>query len=94
MSTMHSTFPTRYEYFEAWLTPEEWATWKRYTHLPSSRRKEYLNEQIDFDNMLESEVEDEFRDMINAYLDWSDTPQGNAHWNDVWYSRQRPIRTL
>jgi hypothetical protein len=103
---MHRTSPSRYEYFEAWLTPKEWATWKKYSlyhfrdmhepifdGVPQRKRTEYLNEQIDFDNMLESEAEDEFRDMIDHYLRWRDTPQGVEHWQGV-AQRTRPIRTL
>ena len=85
---------TRYDYFETWLTREEWATWKKHTHLTPSRRKEYLNEDIDFDNMTEGQVDDEFMDMINGYIDWSDTPQGHAYWREIYFERREPIRTL
>ncbi len=94
MSTMHRTFPTRYEYFEAWLTPEEWATWKRYNPATPSRRKNYLNERLDFDSMTESEVDNDFMNMINEHMVWSDTPQGHPYWREVWLERRAPIRTL
>ncbi len=84
---------TRYEYFEAWLTPKEWATWKKHTYLTSSSRKAYLSQEIDFDNMLECEIQDDFVEMIDGQLSWSNTPQGLDYWQRV-AERGRPIRTL
>lgn len=84
---------TRYDYFETWLTPMEWATWKKYTYLRPSGRKSYLNENIDFVNMTKDQIEKDFTDMIDHKLDWSETPQGHLYWSNV-YSRTEPVRTL
>jgi len=85
---------TRYEYFETWLTTEEWKEWKTHTRLSPSRRKTYLDQEIDFDNMLESEVDDEFKEMINDCLCWCNTPSGHSYWREIWEERRAPIRTL
>lgn len=104
MSMFEHTFPTRYEYFEAWLTPKEWATWKRYSlqHFAeitdSDRgakelRTKYLNRKHDFDGMPRSQVRLLFETMIDKYLTWRNTPEGLDYWQDV-AQRTRPIRTL
>ena len=104
MSMFEHTFPTRYEYFEAWLTPREWATWKRYSlyyfaEITDSDRKakelrtEYLNRRHNFNSMPRSEVQILFETMIDEYLTWRNTPEGLDHWQMV-ARRIRPIRTL
>lgn len=96
---------TRYELFEAWLTPREWATWKQYCLRRIMRvnavsrdtakaiRKRYLNEQVTIDMNNEHEVYDEWDHMTNHYLRWTDTPQGHNYWSNV-NSRTAPVRTL
>jgi len=104
MSMFEHTFPTRYEYFEAWLTPTEWATWKRYSlqhfaEITDSDREakelrtEYLNRKHDFDGMPRSQVRLLFEIMIDQYLTWRNTPEGLDYWRRV-AIRTRPIRTL
>jgi len=93
MSAMHRTSPSRYEYFEAWLTPKEWATWKKYTTLSVSQRDSYLRAEIPFNPNNHPEVCDAWDDMINYNLRWIGTPQGQDYWQSV-AERTRPIRTL
>ena len=105
MSAMHSTSPSRYEYFEAWLTPKEWATWKRHSvegfqrlfsctqSEARDRRNEYLNEGFPFEDFTTDTIQYMFGTLIDRYLRWRDTPQGADYWQSV-AERTRPIRTL
>ena len=95
---------TRYELFEAWLTPKEWATWKKHSlrrfmeihavslHTAKGIRKRYLNEQITIDLSSSFEVNEEWDDMTNRHLRWVATPQGHSYWSSV-NNRSEPIRT-
>lgn len=98
---------TRYEYFEAWLTPKEWATWKRYSlrrfsqlyghgtmNLIEARakRKWYLcEEQVNLSTSRD--INDEWDDMTNRLIRWADTPQGHSYWERV-NARTRAVRVL
>jgi len=105
MSAMHRTSPSRYEYFEAWLTPKEWAAWKKHSvecfqHLfactqseARTRRDEYLNEGFPFESFPTNTIRYMFETMIDRYLTWILTPQGLGYWQRV-AERTRPIRTL
>jgi hypothetical protein len=96
---------TRYEFFEAWLTPKEWAEWKkhsvkRFRHMyglnlqeARARRKNYLNSQLYFDVTDRPRVLDEWDDMTNRHIHWRDTTQGHNHWSQV-NSRTAPCRVL
>ena len=96
---------TRYEFFEGWLTPDEWRTYKKHSvsrfsqrysvpHSEARReRDEYLRREHDFEGMTQSCINRIFDSMINDHLYWGDTPQGIDHWSEV--SRRRsPIRRL
>ena len=93
---------TRYEYFEKWMTTEEWRTWKelsppifkRNFGLPTLReakakRREYLMEEVNYTTA--SHAANGFSTMINMYLRWTDTPQGHVHWSHL-IDRTHPIR--
>ena len=96
---------TRYELFEAWLTPKEWATWKKHSvtrfmringtsrDTAKERRKMYLNEQVNIDVNDTCKLSDEWDDMTNKYIRWDDTPQGHSYWERV-NRRFQPVRTL
>lgn len=94
---------TRYEYFEKWMTHEEWETWKRLSpsrfksvhELPNLRearlrRKSYLNKQVEY--VCIGDAIDDFQTMVNMYLHWSETPQGHSHWYVIHNERTNPIR--
>ena len=96
---------THQEYFEAWLTPKEWATWKKHS-LPhfmrrygvsyreaKVKRKEYLNYVHDYSSWHALSAGSIFSSMIDGLLTWRDTPQGREYWAQV-YERRAPIRTL
>lgn len=93
---------TRYEYFEKWMTTNEWREFKeQFPHLyrrnidrcsvlrAIAKRKEYLSQEVAF----HSEGSDirEFNNMTNMYVCWIDTPQGYAHWA-ILNNRTGPIR--
>lgn len=93
---------TRYEYFEKWMTHEEWKTWKQLSpprfkamhDLPTLReakakRQQYLMEEVSFPNS--STAANDFSNMTNMYLRWMDTPQSHYHWSEV-NNRTNPIR--
>jgi len=106
MSTLQRTSLSRYEYFEAWLTPKEWATWKKHSIAcfqrtfsctegeAKTRRNQYLNQDdFPFEAMATSDIQYMFESMIDRYLTWRNTPQGLDYWQGV-AERTRPIRTL
>jgi len=105
MSMIEHTFPTRYEYFEAWLTPKEWAVWKKgsiakimynnsVTESEAKKmRKKYLEERHDFEGIRTATRNIMFEVMIDEYLIWRNTAQGLEYWQNV-AMRTRPIRTL
>lgn len=105
MSMIEHTLQSRYEYFEAWLTPKEWATWKKHSLKPfqdlfcctvneaKGRRNQYLNEGFPFEEMASVNIQYMFGTMIDRYLTWRNTPQGLEYWQRV-AQRTRPIRTL
>jgi hypothetical protein len=92
---------TRYEYFEKWMTTDEWRTWKqlcvsrfRQIHTLNTRqarvkRREYLMQEVNFPN--DAAATNDFDTMTNMYMLWSSTPQGHSHWNRL-NSRTGPIR--
>ena len=96
---------TRYEFFEGWLTPNEWRTWKKHTvnrsiamqgvsrDTAKAMRDRYLREQTPFDTNNYPEVSDAWDDMINYRLRWADTPEGHSHWERV-CMRTAPVRNL
>lgn len=96
---------TRYEYFETWLTPKEWATWKKHSvrqfmnaygiteSEAKEARKRYLNEEKDFDSLDRLTIHTMFDRMIDHWLLWRLTPQGRDYWGTV-SQRTAPIRTL
>jgi hypothetical protein len=96
---------TRYEFFEAWLTPEEWAEWKKHsvkrfkqmysltTEAARERRNRYLTTDITFVTENIWSVSDDWDDMTNRCLRWSDTAQGHSHWSQV-NNRRAPCRDL
>jgi hypothetical protein len=105
MSTLQRTLKSRYEYFEAWLTPKEWATWKKHSvksfqdffscteSEARERRNEYLNDPFPFEAFPTDTIRYMFETMIDRYLTWVLTPQGVDYWQRV-ADRRRPIRTL
>jgi hypothetical protein len=105
MSTLQRTLKSRYEYFEAWLTPKEWATWKKHSvkgfqdlfscteSEARARRNEYLNEPFPFEAFPTDTIRYMFETTIDRYLSWRNTPQGLGYWQSV-ALRTRPIRTL
>lgn len=106
MSTMHRTQQSRYNYFEAWLTPKEWATWKKHSvecfqclfscteSEAKARRNQYLNQdEFPFEAMASDNIQYMFEAMVDRYLTWRNTPQGLGYWQMV-AQRTRPIRTL
>ena len=92
---------TRYEYFEKWMTTEEWRAWKqlcvgrfREIHRLNTRqarvkRREYLMQEVSFPN--NAAVLDDFDTITNMYIRWNSTPQGHSHWNRL-NGRKEPIR--
>ena len=96
---------TRYEFFEAWLTTEEWIEWKkhsvkRFRQLHSmtlqrarEQRRKYLDADMTFITSNIHSVHNDWDDMTNRHLRWNDTAQGHSHWSVV-NSRTAPIRTL
>jgi len=96
---------TRYEFFEGWMTPKEWRTYKKYTvnrlistmgvsrDTAKGMRDTYLREQILFDPSSRLEIDDAWDDMINYRLRWIDTPEGQDYWQRV-CNRCAPVRTL
>lgn len=95
---------TRYEYFEKWMTTEEWRTWKELS--PSrirentgcanmlqarARRREYLMEEVNYIAGSDSRAISDFQEMTNVHIRWNDTPQGHSHWHDL-NNRIGPIR--
>jgi len=105
MSMIEHTLSSRYEYFEAWLTPKEWATWKKHSvrcfqdlfscteSEARARRNEYLNEPFPFEAFTTDTIRYMFETTIDRYLRWRDTAQGVDYWQSV-AERRRPIRTL
>jgi hypothetical protein len=105
MSMIEHTLLSRYEYFEAWLTPKEWATWKKHSvkdfqdlfscteSEARARRNEYLNEGFSFEVMADENIRYMFETMVDRYLTWRNTPQGLDYWQRV-ATRILPIRTL
>ena len=93
---------TRYEYFEKWMTTDEWKEFKR--QFPSryrqsisncnirqarARRTDYLMQEVNFPS---SQIAiNDFQDMTNMYVRWVDTPQGHIHWSQL-NNRIAPIR--
>lgn len=96
---------TRYEFFEGWMTPKEWRSYKKHTlsrlistmgvsrDTAKGMRDRYLREQILFDPSNHCEVCDEWDDMINYRLRWTDTPEGHSYWERI-CQRTAPIRIL
>lgn len=96
---------TRYEFFETWLYPEEWKEWKIHSvkrfkqlHSVTTRearelRKRYLNSSVHFTAEDRRSVLDEWDDMTNRHLRWTDTAQGHSYWSDV-NMRTEPIIEL
>jgi hypothetical protein len=96
---------TRYEFFEAWLTTEEWVEWKkhcvkRFRQLHSmtlrqakAQRRRYLDQDMTFITQNIHSVANDWDDMTNRHLRWSDTAQGHSYWSSV-NSRTAPCRTL
>jgi len=95
---------TRYEFFEAWLTPEEWKEWKihsvkRFKQLHSlttrearERRDSYL--KIDVTHFTDRQkIQEDWDTMTNRFLRWSDTHQGHSYWSNV-NCRTAPCRVL
>lgn len=94
---------TRYEYFEKWMTTEEWRTWKeqapsRIRQLQSDpcnirqarqKRREYLMTEVVYPSSVIA-IND-FEEMTNMYVRWVDTPQGHTHWS-LLNNRRGPIR--
>ena len=105
MSMVHYTSLSRYQYFEAWLTPKEWATWKKHSvknfqdlfscteSEARGRRNQYLNKGFSFAAMATDDIRYMFETMIDRYLTWRNTPQGVEYWQRV-ANRTRPIRIL
>lgn len=96
---------TRYEFFEAWLTPDEWKEWKIHsvkrfkqmysltTQAARDKRNRYLSRDVWFIAADRQAVLDEWDDMTNRHLRWSDTSQGHSHWSNV-NNRRAPCRTI
>jgi len=96
---------TRYEFFEAWLTAEEWATWKKHClkriqvmqgvsrDTAKVIRQRFLHNQVSFNPNNAYEVSDLWDELSNRYIRWADTPQGHNHWSNV-NNRREPIRLL
>jgi len=96
---------TRYELFEAWLTPEEWKEWKIHsvkrfkqmysltTQAARDKRNQYLSRDVWFIATDIRSVRDEWDDMTNRHLRWSDTHQGHSYWSHV-NMRTEPVRLL
>ena len=93
---------TRYEYFEKWMTHDEWKAWKhqspsrfkRLFDLPNLReakakRQQYLMEEVSY--MSNYNAVRDFDSMTNMYIVWRDTPQGHNHWSDL-NNRKNSIR--
>jgi len=105
MSMVHHTSLSRYQYFEAWLTPKEWATWKKHSvknfqdlfscteSEARGKRNQYLNEGFPFGAMATDDIRYMFGTMIDRYLTWRNTPQGLHYWQRV-AQRTRTIRIL
>jgi hypothetical protein len=100
--TNHSNDMTRYEYFEKWMTHDEWKAWKQFSpprfkrafDLPTLReakakRREYLMEEVN--HTTASHAANEFSNMTNMFIIWDDTPQGHSHWERL-NNRTNPIR--
>lgn len=92
----------RYEYFEKWMTTEEWKEFKRQfptryrdvtygrnIRIARERRREFLMQDVSFPS--NKAAIDEFESMTNLYVRWSDTPQGHSHWERL-NNRTGPIR--
>lgn len=96
---------TRYEFFEGWMTPKEWRTYKKHTvnrlvstmgvsrDTAKGMRDRYLREEIPFSPSDRIEIDDAWDDMINYRLRWIDTPEGQDYWQRV-CNRTAPVRTL
>jgi len=92
---------TRYEFFEAWMTPEEWREWKRSFVIKVREdqglskasaiilRERFLEEQVFFNGGVK--MLRDWRDVVDARIIWSRTSQGHNHWQEV-YHRMEPIR--
>ena len=93
---------TRYEYFEKWMTTEEWKELKK--QFPSryrlvtpgcnirqarARRRDYLMQEVNFPS--NTIAINDFENMTNMYVKWIDTPQGHSHWERL-NNRTGPIR--
>jgi hypothetical protein len=95
-------YMNRYEYFEKWMTTEEWKEFKR--QFPSryrqsisncsirqarARRTDYLMQEVNFPS---SQIAiNDFENMTNMYIRWVDTPQGHTYWSQL-NNRTGPIR--
>lgn len=94
----------RYEYFEKWMTTDEWKELKR--QFPSryrqsvtlcnirqarAERMRYLMTEVDYVVGSDSRAINDFQHMTNMYVRWSDTPQGHTHWERL-NNRIAPIR--
>lgn len=93
----------RYEYFEKWMTVDEWRTWKQQApgrireildvpcniRRARNKRRLYLMEEVNF--RCDAEAIFEFEEMTELYVRWVDTPQGHTHWN-ILNQRTGPIR--
>ena len=96
---------TRYEFFEGWMTPKEWRSYKKHTvrrlistmgvsrDTAKDMRDRYLREEIPFSPSNRIEIDDAWDDMINYRLRWIDTPEGQDYWQRV-CNRSAPVRTL
>jgi hypothetical protein len=96
---------TRYELFEAWLTTDEWKEWKIHsvkrfkqmysltTQAAREKRNQYLTTNITFVTENIHSVLDDWDDMTNRCLRWSDTAQGHSHWSHV-NMRREPCRII
>lgn len=96
---------TTYEFFEGWMTPKEWRTYKRYTvnrlivtqgvsrDTAKAIRDRHLRQEISFDPNIPYQLADAWEDMINYRLRWADTPEGHSYWEQV-NRRAAPIRAL
>jgi len=96
---------TRYEYFEAWLTTEEWKDWKKHSvtrfslvhavSLSTARamRDRYLKEEVAYDENNADDMHNDWDYMTDQLIRWADTRQGHWHWQGV-NSRDEAVRFI
>ena len=93
---------SRYELFEAWLSPDEWATFKKMllkafagdSAIRKASRYKYLHKDLEaLDQLSPFQKIQSFGEMINMMV-WHDTPEGHSYWRDIYDNRRQPIREL